>query len=346
MRASDETGESSQATPDVQEGSAPTTMLDLGPTDPKVVGPYRLIGRLGAGGMGVAYLGEGSAGRVVVKVLGQGAPLSEEDVQRWERELDAMRAAASERTVQLLDHDFSGRPPWFAMEFVPGHTLQFEVESRGPLPTDQVLPFASGLVAALQDIHSAGVVHRDLKPSNIMLEPPASRPRIIDFGVAALQDATMLTRTGNIVGTVGWLAPEQISHDEYSQATDVHAWGLCVLYAVAGENPYASSAPGAALYRVLHEPPDIPDRMPRALGRVVYAALAKDPSQRPELAVVAQRLRSITEGDDTVTGPDPWQVQATAVTRGSSRGLRIAAVVAVVCGLAAGVGVGLALISG
>lgn len=331
---------------DVQVSRTPATMIDLGPTDPKVVGPYRLVGRLGAGGMGVAYLGEGPAGRVVVKVLGQGAPLSDEDVQRWERELDAMRAAASERTVRLLDHDFTGRPPWFAMEFVPGHTLQFEIESRGPLPADHVLPFASGLVAALQDIHAAGVVHRDLKPSNIMLEPPGGRPRIIDFGVAALQDATMLTKTGNIVGTVGWLAPEQISHDEYSQATDVHAWGLCVLYAVAGENPYASSAPGAALYRVLHEPPEIPDSMPRALGRLVYSALAKDAAQRPDLADVAQRLKAISQGDDTVTGPDPWQVQTTTATGGSSRGLRIAAVVAVVCGLAAGVGVGLALIGG
>ena len=156
----------------------------------------------------------------------------------------------------------------------------------------------------------------------------------------------MLTKTGSIVGTVGWLAPEQISHDEYSQATDVHAWGLCVLYAVAGENPYASSAPGAALYRVLHEPPEIPDTMPRALGRLVYASLAKDPSQRPELADVAERLRAIAEGDVTVTGVDPWRIQAVAVTRGSSRGLKIAAVAAVICGLAAGVGAGLALIAG
>lgn len=325
---------------------APSTMLDLGPTDPETAGPYQLVGRLGAGGMGIAYLGQGAGGPVVVKVLGQGAPLSTEDVQRWERELDAMRAAASECTVRLLDHDLSGRPPWFAMEFVPGHTLQFEVESEGALPEQQLLPFATGLVAALQDIHAAGVVHRDLKPSNIMLQPPDSRPRIIDFGVAALQDATMLTKTGNIVGTVGWLAPEQISHDDYSRATDVHAWGLCVLYAVSGENPYASSAPGAALYRVLHEPPAIPDRMPKALGRLVYQALAKDPSQRPDLDDIAARLTAISQGDTTVTGPDPWRTPQQAQKPTSARGLRIAAITAVALGLVAGCLFGLVLISG
>lgn len=312
------------------------TMVELGPTDPEEVGPYRLIGRLGHGGMGIAYLGECSGRYAVLKVLGQGAPLKGEDIARWERELDAMRAAASDRTVRLFDHDFVGRPPWFAMEFVPGHTLQQQVEAAGPLPPEALTPFALGLAEALLDIHAADVVHRDLKHSNIMLS--TGGPRIIDFGVAALADATMLTKTGSIVGTVGWLAPEQITHDAYSAATDVHAWGLCVLYASTGHNPYAAEAPGAAIYKILHETPETPELMPRRLARMVSQALAKDPLQRPELAQIVALL-SVSPDDTGEIDEDDWKPPAAAPPR-RRRGIVLAATVAVVVGVGAGVVVG------
>lgn len=311
------------------------TMVELGPTDPKQVGPYRLIGRLGHGGMGIAYLGEGEGRYAVLKVLGQGAALKGEDVARWERELDAMRAAASDRTVRLFDHDLVGRPPWFAMEFVPGHTLQQQVEAVGPLQPDALIPFALGLAEALSDIHAADVVHRDLKHSNIMLS--TGGPRIIDFGVAALADATMLTKTGNIVGTVGWLAPEQITHDAYSPATDVHAWGLCVLYASTGENPYAA-APGAAIYKILHETPEMPAVMPRRLARLVSQALAKEPQQRPELSRIVALLSAPADETGELE-EDDWRPPE-PVRQGRRRGLVLAAVAAVAVGVGAGVVVG------
>lgn len=317
----------------------PPTMVDLGPTDPTEVGPYRLIGRLGHGGMGIAYLGEASGRTAVLKVLGQGAPLSDADIARWERELDAMRAAASDRTVHLLDHDFTGRPPWFAMEFVPGHTLQHQIDQFGPLDPVELMPLALGLAEAVGDIHAAGVVHRDLKPSNVMLSP--SGPRIIDFGVAALEDATMLTKTGHIVGTVGWLAPEQITNDAYSPATDVHAWGLCVLYACAGENPYASMSSGAALYKIVHETPAAPPTMPRRLARMVEQALTKDPMQRPDLSAVISYLQAPSDEIDDVE--DDWSPSTSSPMASRSRGLLLASASAIACGVAAGILVGRAL---
>lgn len=313
----------------------PPTMVELGPTDPKEVGPYRIVGRLGHGGMGVAYLGEHGGQHAVLKVLGQGAPLSAEDVSRWERELDAMRAAASDRTVHLLDHDFTGRPPWFAMQFVPGHTLSYEIEAIGPLDREDLLPFATGLAEAVSDIHGAGVVHRDLKPSNVMLSPTG--PRIIDFGVAALEDATMLTKTGHIVGTVGWLAPEQITNDAYSTATDVHAWGLCVLFASTGENPYASLSSGAALYKIVHETPAAPPNMPRRLARVVEQALAKDPLQRPELHSIISYLKAPADETEDLNAED-WREPPIPTRRG--RGMLVGALVAIALGVGAGIAVG------
>lgn len=312
------------------------TMVDLGPTDPEQVGPYRLIGRLGHGGMGVAYLGESEGRYAVLKVLGQGAPLKGEDIARWERELDAMRAAASDRTVRLFDHDLTGRPPWFAMEFVPGHTLQQQVEAAGPLHPDALTPFAIGLAEALADIHAADVVHRDLKHSNIMLS--TGGPRIIDFGVAALADATMLTKTGNIVGTVGWLAPEQISHDAYSPATDVHAWGLCVLYASSGHNPYASVAAGAAIYKILHDAPEMPESMPPRLARMVTQSLAKDPQQRPDLVRILAYLSESSDGTEELEA-DAWSPPRPERTRGR-KGLMFASACAIALGVGAGAVVG------
>ena len=314
----------------------PPTMVDLGPTDPREVGPYLLVGRLGHGGMGVAYLGERDGQRVVLKVLGQGAPLSSEDITRWERELDAMRAAASDRTVHLLDHDFTGRPPWFAMEFVPGLTLQYQVDSIGALSPAELVPFALGLAEAVADIHAAGVVHRDLKPSNIMLSPQG--PRIIDFGVAALEDATMLTRTGHIIGTVGWLAPEQITNDSYSPATDVHAWGLCVLFATTRENPYASMSSGAALYKVVHEVPAMPTSMPRRLARMVEQSLAKDPLQRPDLHSIIDYL--VAQLDPTTELDDEWEMPAPPRQERRGKGMLVASLAAIAVGVGAGVVVG------
>ena len=330
---------------DIVEGrQPPASMIELGPTDPQQVGPYELIGRLGSGGMGIAYLGQRDGKWAVLKVLGQGAPLTDADITRWERELDAMKAAESARTVHLLDHDFTGRPPWFAMEFVPGHTLQYTIDNDGPIPSVDLKPFALGLALALSDIHAAGVVHRDLKPSNIMLTPAG--PRIIDFGVAALEDATMLTKTGHIVGTVGWLAPEQITKDDYSNATDVHAWGLCVLFAATGGNPYSSMTSGAALYKILHERPEVSAEVPPELAELVVRSLAKEPGQRPELAQVIQRL----EGDAPTAGSlvvsNGFWVEPTLAPAPKRRGLVVASLIAIVVGVAAGIALGLSLVGG
>jgi serine/threonine protein kinase len=297
--------------------------------DPSQLGQYEILGRLGAGGMGIAYLGQGPDDLVVVKVLNAIADLDKGTISRLERELEAMRLTATDRTVYLRDHDLSHDPPWFAMDFVPGPTLKAFVEGGRTLSQEQIKPFALDLALAIADVHRAGVIHRDLKPSNVILSKPHAR--IIDFGVAATEGGTMLTKTGQIMGTMGWLAPEQIAADKFSEATDVHAWALCVFYAVAGVNPFDAATPGASMFRIVNEKPDTLQGVPDSISALVDAALAKEPTARPGLDAIIEQLES--DRGEVHRGPG-----LPAKTAGPSRrrGRRVFAVAAA---LAVGMGV-------
>lgn len=313
----------------------PSNLQPLRAGDPAALGQYTLLGRLGAGGMGVAYLGDGDSGWVVVKVLSVTSTLDKSTLGRLERELEAMSRAASDRTVHVLNHDLNNDPPWFAMEFVPGETLQAAIERGGPLPSAQLRKFGLDLALAISDVHAAGVIHRDLKPSNIILSSPHAR--IIDFGVAATEGATMLTKTGQIMGTMGWLAPEQISDDDFSEATDVHAWGLCVYFAATGGNPFEATTPGATMYRIVHEEPLPPASAPPRVGALISSALAKDTKARPTLPTIAAALDASDEGPEIHRGP----AAATGpVHRRRSRGLLVASMIAIALGVVLGLVVG------
>ena len=300
--------------------------------DPAQLGHYEILGRLGAGGMGIAYLGQGPDDLVVVKVLNALADLDKGTIGRLERELEAMRLAATDRTVYLRDHDLSHDPPWFAMDFVPGPTLKALVEGGHTLTQDAIKPFALDLALAIADIHSAGVIHRDLKPSNVILSKPHAR--IIDFGVAATEGGTMLTKTGQIMGTMGWLAPEQISADIFSEATDVHAWGLCVFYAANGFNPYEAATPGASMFRILNDRPDVLQGVPDSVAALVDAALAKEPTARPSLNAIVEQLAS--DRGEIHRGTVIPDATAAPVARRGRRALVVASVVAVGMGILLG----------
>ena len=236
--------------------------------------------------MGVAFLTEGAGRWAVVKMIR--SDLSDDRTYRARiaRELEAMRRAAGPYTAALLDSDLDGDPAWFAMEFIPGMTLTRRVTDHGPLAEADLLPLAAGLADVLAAVHSVGIVHRDLKPSNVMLSPTG--PRLIDFGIADLAEGTQLTRTGAVLGSTGWLAPEQVTGDPVSAATDVHAWGLCVLFATTGQQPFGGDTASNALYRVLEYTPDVPHSVPEPLRALVEASLSKDPSRRPTV----DRLRA------------------------------------------------------
>ena len=270
----------------------PVPLEPLAGDDPDRVGDFRLLGRLGAGGMGVAYLAAGPTQNwVVVKTVWKHLAADRSFRARLSRELDAMGRAFGPHTASLLDSDVQADPPWFAMEFIPGMTLTRRVDDSGALAMAEVVALAAAMVDVLVSVHGAGIVHRDLKPSNIMMSPTG--PKLIDFGIADMSEGTQLTKTGMVLGSTGWLAPEQVRGDQVTSATDIHAWALCVLYAATGAPPFGADNSTATMYKVLEAIPVIPEQIPSPLRELLSAAVAKEPSHRPTLERLSSELNPV-----------------------------------------------------
>jgi predicted Ser/Thr protein kinase len=246
---------------------------------PRKIGPYRVIEKIGEGGMGVVYLGMDADGhRVAVKVLGPAVAGDPNARQRLAREVETMRRVRSRNVAEVLDADVDGPAPYIVTRYVPGRTLEDTVRQNGPLRGAALDVFARGLAEALAAIHAAGVVHRDLKPGNVMMD--AGQPVIIDFGIAHIPDSTRLTKTGLVMGTPGYLAPEVIEGSPSSGASDVHSWGATVAYAATGRQPFGTGTYQTIFFRVLEGRPDVAG-IPPYLLRYVTAALSTDPQSRP-----------------------------------------------------------------
>ncbi|MFD9390800.1 protein kinase [Streptomyces sp. NPDC060000] len=268
-------------------------MQPLGVDEPTTVGPYRLLGRLGSGGMGRVYLGRSAGGRTVaVKIVHPHLALDEEFRARFRREVDAARRVGGAWTAPVLDADPEATVPWVATGYAAGPSLAAAVTSGGPLPETSVRVLGAGLAEALATVHGLGLVHRDVKPSNVLLT--VDGPLLIDFGIARATDGTAsLTSTGVSVGSPGYMAPEQILGKVASGAADVFSLGAVLAYAATGLPPFPGDSSAALLYRVVHEQPELgePDGALRGdLRAVVEACLAKDPAVRPAPAEVARRL--------------------------------------------------------
>ncbi|MFE0459839.1 protein kinase [Kitasatospora sp. NPDC058965] len=255
-------------------------MEPLDTTDPEAIGPYRLIARLGVGGMGRVYLARSAGGRTVaVKVVRGELAGDQEFLTRFGREVAAARAVDGAYTAPVVDAETSGAQPWLATSYVLGPSLTDAVAEHGPLPEHSVRALGVGLAQALRAVHAAGLVHRDLKPSNVLLA--ADGPRVIDFGIARALDGDQMTRTGIVVGSPGYMSPEQAAGLAMSPASDVFSLGSVLLYAAAGHGPFESeSGPAAQLYRVVHDEADLSE-LPASLREAVGACLAKDPARRP-----------------------------------------------------------------
>jgi eukaryotic-like serine/threonine-protein kinase len=253
-------------------------LADAPPTE---VGPYRLLGRLGSGGMGTVYLASGPTGaRVAVKVIRAELAGDAAFLDRFRREVRAARRVAGFCTARVLDADLDGPVPYLVTEYVDGVRLDQVVSAGGPLAASNLEGLAVGVAAALASIHAGGLVHRDLKPGNVLLS--YFGPRVIDFGIAhALDDAsTAVTRTGMVVGTPAWMAPEQFTSAPVTPAADIFAWGGLVAYAGTGRPPFGTGRVEVLAYRILHEAPDL-DGLDPAARRLVERAMAKDPARRP-----------------------------------------------------------------
>ncbi|MFI0238270.1 serine/threonine-protein kinase [Streptomyces sp. NPDC016845] len=282
----------------------------LGAGDPQRIGAYRLLGRLGAGGMGQVYLARSERGRTVaVKLVRQELAEQEEFRTRFRQEVRAARQVGGAWTAPVLDADTDAEIPWVATGYVAGPALQQVVShDYGALPERSVRILGAGLAHALKDIHEAGLIHRDLKPSNVLVT--IDGPRVIDFGIArALETVTDggLTRTGALVGSPGFMAPEQVRGDRITPACDVFCLGSVLAYAATGALPFGTSTSGvhAMMFRIAQEEPDL-DRVPEGLQDLVRDCLRKQPTARPSLREILERTGAEDTLGDGGRTRDPW----------------------------------------
>ncbi|WP_370268403.1 protein kinase [Streptomyces sp. V4I8] len=291
-------------------------MMRLRREDPRVVGSFRLHRRLGAGGMGVVYLGSDKKGqRVALKVIRPDLAEDQEFRSRFAREVSAARRIRGGCTARLVAADLEAERPWFATQYVPGPSLHDKVADEGPLGAAEVAAVGAALSEGLVAVHEAGVVHRDLKPSNILLSPKG--PRIIDFGIAWATGASTLTHVGTAVGSPGFLAPEQVRGAAVTPATDVFSLGATLAYASMGDSPFGHGSSEVMLYRVVHEEAQL-HGVPDALAPLVRACLAKDPEERPSTLQLSLRLKEIAareaQGLGDVRPPAPRSAEADRLT--------------------------------
>lgn len=258
------------------------------------LGPYRLVQRIGEGGMGVVHLALDPHGRAVaVKVLRQHVAHDPDARTRLRREVETLGRIRSPLVAPVIDADVDGVHPYIVTRYVPGPPLDEFVAERGPLPPAELHRVASGLAEALDVIHSAGVVHRDVKPANVLLVD--GNPVLIDFGIAHVTDDIRLTSTGLVMGTPGYLAPEVVGGDDVTPATDWWGWAATTAFAASGVPPFGSGAMHAVLSRVAAGEPDLVAVDPR-IEPLLYAALSPDPADRPHHHEVVAALERYAHG--------------------------------------------------
>ncbi|MFI6858843.1 bifunctional serine/threonine-protein kinase/ABC transporter substrate-binding protein [Streptomyces sp. NPDC050421] len=277
-------------------------MEKLRPSDPARIGGHRLLGRLGAGGMGVVYLGRTDAGALAaIKVILPEYAADNDFRTRFRREVEAARRVDSPWAVPVTGADTEGEQPWLATAFVPGPALSEAVARCGPLPVRSVRVLGRLLSRALAAVHTAGLVHRDVKPGNVLLT--VDGPRLIDFGIARAADATALTATDLVVGTPGFLSPEQATGGgtEAGPASDVFSLGCLLAYAATGRPPFGSGAVDALLYRTVHDAPDLDAVEDPELLALLADLLAKEPGERPTAAELDARI-----AEDAPNGSTAW----------------------------------------
>ncbi|MEU8136710.1 serine/threonine-protein kinase [Streptodolium elevatio] len=266
----------------------------LGEADPRAVGPYRLIGRLGSGGMGSVYAGlDHYERRVAIKIVHAQFSDDREFRARFSREVALLRRVQGTCTTPVLDADVDAPQPWFACEYVPGPTLQERVERQGPMAGDELFALAAGLAEALVALHGVGIVHRDLKPQNVVCSPAG--PRVLDLGIARSMEDSGLTRTGMMIGSPAWMSPERFKGQNSTPAADVYAWAMMVAYASTGVIPFGTGAPEVVALRVLQDDADTAG-VPNALRGIVDWSADKDPLRRPSAHQVLETVTGTWRG--------------------------------------------------
>ncbi|EMF55507.1 serine/threonine-protein kinase [Streptomyces bottropensis] len=266
--------------------------MPLRSDDPGSVGGYKVVDRLGTGGMGVVYRARSRSGReVAVKVVH--AQYAQDPVfrSRFRQEIEAVRKVSGAFTAAVVDADPDAERPWMATQYVPGRSLAQRIRDHGPLRHTELRPLALGLVEALREIHRAGVVHRDLKPANVLMADDG--PRVIDFGISRAADNLSLTETGQMIGTPPFMSPEQLTDARTAgPASDVFSLGTLLVYALTGRGPFDADSPYLTAYQVMNDEPVLDGVDPR-LGSVLTRCLAKTAADRPGLDELAREFEAV-----------------------------------------------------
>ncbi|MFF6801673.1 PQQ-binding-like beta-propeller repeat protein [Streptomyces sp. NPDC012616] len=269
--------------------------MPLNKDDPKALGGYRIVDRLGAGGMGVVYRGRSRSGReVAVKVVH--AQYAEDPVfrARFRQEIEAVRKVSGAFTAPVVDADPEAVRPWMATQYVSGPTLAARIRDHGPLRGAELRRLALGLVEALREIHRAGVVHRDLKPGNVLMAHDG--PRVIDFGISRAAENQTLTETGKMIGTPPFMSPEQFTDARsVGPASDVFSLGALLVFAATGRGPFDADSPYLTAWRVLQEEPKV-EAVAEPLRSVLTRCLTKDAESRPGLEELAEEFARVLPG--------------------------------------------------
>lgn len=266
--------------------------LGLDPSDPERIGRYRLIGRLGSGGMGQVFFGRSVGGRAVaIKRIHPHMAADASFRQRFAREVTAARQVSGAFTAPVIDADPDDEVPWLVTSYVPSLPLDEAVQAHGPLPEASLRVLAAGLIEALADIHRAGLIHRDLKPGNVLLAEDG--PRVIDFGIARVTDGTAATQS--IIGTPGFMSPEQVQGEALTPASDLFAYGAVLAYAASGTGPFGEGNMPTMVMRIISREPDL-SGVPESLRHLVSACLSKDSKGRPGPGEILDYLGDVHVG--------------------------------------------------
>ncbi|WP_150251347.1 serine/threonine protein kinase [Nocardiopsis deserti] len=266
--------------------------LRLDPSDPERIGRYRLIGRLGSGGMGQVFFGRSAGGRAVaVKRIHPHMAADASFRERFAREVNAARQVSGAFTAPVIDAGPDDEVPWLVTSYVPSLPLDTAVHDHGRLPEESVRVLAAGLAEALADIHRVGLIHRDLKPGNVLLAEDG--PRVIDFGIARATDGTAATQS--VIGTPGFMSPEQVQGEPLTPASDLFAYGAVLAYAAAGTGPFGEGSMPTMVMRIISREPDL-SGVPESLRHLVAACLSKDPRGRPGPGEILDYLGDVATG--------------------------------------------------
>ncbi|WP_433467377.1 serine/threonine-protein kinase [Spirillospora sp. CA-128828] len=289
-------------------------MPELQSGDPRRLGSYEIVERLGEGGQGVVYGGvDPSGNKAAIKLLRADLAGDTMARNRFVREAQAAKQVARFCTAQVLEADVAGDQPYIASEYVPGPSLYKQVTETGPIGGAPLDRLAIGTATALVAIHQAGIVHRDFKPHNVIMAPDG--PRVIDFGIARALD-TGQTNATKAIGTPSYMAPEQVAGATLTEAVDVWAWATTMVFAATGRPPFGDDTVVAVINRVMHEPPSL-EGVPADLHRLIAACLVKEPERRPTAQQIMMALIGSGPGGGRTRMDDPAQA-TTMLAEGST----------------------------